>query len=143
MSRPSEFTLEEMAILKENPYTFSITKNRLSVTAEAKKKILELSSTELTYRQIVEELGYDPQILGLERTKNMVRDVLRDVKDGKTIHEGYLRAIGKRMSTKALEELDYNPASYRKLKNEVIYLRKEVEFLKKISQQVLSGKRGK
>ena len=47
------------------------------------------------------------------------------------------------MSTKALEELDYNPASYRKLKNEVIYLRKEVEFLKKISQQVLSGKRGK
>ncbi len=81
MSRPSEFTPEEMAILKENPYTFSITKNRLSVTAEAKKKILELSSTELTYRQIVEELGYDPQILGLERTKNMVRDVLRDVKD--------------------------------------------------------------
>ena len=138
MSRPSEFTPEEMAILKEN-----LTKNRLSVTAEAKKKILELSSTELTYRQIVEELGYDPQILGLERTKNMVRDVLRDVKDGKTIHEGYLRAIGKRMSTKALEELDYNPASYRKLKNEVIYLRKEVEFLKKISQQVLSGKRGK
>ena len=143
MSRPSEFTPEEMAILKENPYTFSITKNRLSVTAEAKKKILELSSTELTYRQIVEELGYDPQILGLERTKNMVRDVLRDVKDGKIIHEGYLRTIGKRISATALEELDCNPASYSKLKNEVIYLRKEVEFLKKISQQVLSGKRGK
>lgn len=61
----------------------------------------------------------------------MVRDVLRDVKDGKIIHEGYLRTIGKRISATALEELDCNPASYSKLKNEVIYLRKEVEFLKK------------
>lgn len=143
MSRPSEFTPEEIAILKGNPYTYKITKNRLSVTAEAKRKIIELSDTEMTYRQIVEELGYDPRILGLERTKNMVRGVLRDVKDGKIIHEGYLRTIGKRMSATALEELDCNPASYSKLKNEVIYLRKEVEFLKKISQQVLFGKRGK
>ena len=143
MSRPSEFTPEEIAILKGNPYTYKITQNRLSVTAEAKRKIIELRDTEMTYRQIVEELGYDPRILGLERTKNMVRGVLRDVKDGKIIHEGYLRTIGKRISATALEELDCNPASYSKLKNEVIYLRKEVEFLKKISQQVLFGKRGK
>jgi len=35
------------------------------------------------------------------------------------------------MSEEGLEKLDCNPASYNKLKNEVIYLRKEVEFLKK------------
>lgn len=143
MSKPSEFTPEEIAILKENPYTFRITKYRLSLTAEAKEKIVELSSAGSTYRQIVEELGYDPQMLGLGRAKDMVRDILRDVKEGKAIHEGYLRTVEKRMSTAALEKLDCDPASYRKLKNEVIYLRKEVEFLKKISQQVLSGKQGK
>ena len=47
------------------------------------------------------------------------------------------------MDDETIEKLECNPASYEKLKNEVIYLRKEVEFLKKISQQVISGKRGK
>ena len=47
------------------------------------------------------------------------------------------------MSEEEIEQLECNPGSYAKLKNEVIYLRKEVEFLKKISQQVISGKRGK
>ena len=47
------------------------------------------------------------------------------------------------MSKEEVEELECDPASYAKLKNEVVYLRQEVEFLKKISQQVISGKRGK
>ena len=140
MARDSKFTEEEISILKENPYTLKVAENRFSLTLEAKKKILELSNTGLTYRQIVEQLGYDSRILGTDRTKNIVRGVLRDVE---ALHEGYLRTAGTRMSEEGLEKLDCNPASYNKLKNEVIYLRKEVEFLKKISQQVISGKRGK
>ena len=143
MARDSKFTEEEISILKENPYTLKVAENRFSLTLEAKKKILELSNTGLTYRQIVEQLGYDSRILGTDRTKNIVRGVLRDVEAGRILHEGYLRTAGPRMSEEGLEMLDCHPASYNKLKNEVIYLRKEVEFLKKISQQVISGKRGK
>ena len=143
MARDSKFTEEEISILKENPYTLKVAENHFSLTLEAKKKILELSNTGLTYRQIVEQLGYDSRILGTDRTKNIVRGVLRDVEAGRILHEGYLRIAGTRMSEEGLEKLDCNPASYNKLKNEVIYLRKEVEFLKKISQQVISGKRGK
>ena len=143
MARDSKFTEEEISILKENPYTLKVAENRFSLTLEAKKKILELSNTGLTYRQIVEQLGYDSRILGTDRTKNIVRGVLRDVEAGRILHEGYLRTAGTRMSEEGLEKLDCNPASYNKLKNEVIYLRREVEFLKKISQQVISGKRGK
>jgi hypothetical protein len=47
------------------------------------------------------------------------------------------------MTAEQIAELQENPESYAKLKNEVIYLREEVEFLKKVSQQVISGKRGK
>ena len=47
------------------------------------------------------------------------------------------------MREEEIEQLECNTGSYAKMKNEVIYLRKEVEFLKKISQQVISGKRGK
>ena len=120
-----------MSILIENPYTLRVMGSRLSLTLEAKQKILELSRTGLTYRQIVEQLGYDSKMLGTQRTRNIVRNVLRDIEAGRTLHEGYLRTAGTRMSDEALEKLDCNPASYTKLKNEVIYLRKEVEFLKK------------
>ncbi len=49
----------------------------------------------------------------------------------------------KRLSTEEINALDTDEASVIKLKNEVVYLRAEVEFLKKISQQAISGKRGK
>ena len=75
--------------------------------------------------------------------KNMVRNVRREAESKNGLHEGYLRTAGTRMSEEEIEQLECNPVSYAKLKNEVIYLRKEVEFLKKISQQVISGKRGK
>ena len=139
----SSFNQEEIRILKENPNTASVTPSRLSVTLEAKKTILELYQSGWTPRQIIEELGYDPAMLGKQRTSNIVRNVRREAESKYGLHEGYLRTSGTRMSEEEIEQLECNPGSYAKLKNEVIYLRKEVEFLKKISQQVISGKRGK
>ena len=139
----SYFNQEEIRILKENPNTATVTSNRLSVTLKAKESILELIQAGWTSRRIVEELGYDPKILGENRIKNMVRSVRREAESEKGLHEGYFRTVGGRMSEEEIEQLECNPGSYAKLKNEVIYLRKEVEFLKKISQQVISGKRGK
>ncbi len=139
----SSFNQEEIRILKENPNTASVTPSRLSVTLEAKKTILELYQSGWAPRRIIEELGYDPAMLGKQRTSNIVRNVRREAESKYGLHEGYLRTSGTRMSEEEIEQLECNPGSYAKLKNEVIYLRKEVEFLKKISQQVISGKRGK
>ena len=143
MGKYSSFNEEQIRILKENPYTLSVTQSRISVTLEAKKLILELYQAGWTCRRIVEELGYDSKMLGEQRTKNMVRNVRREAESKNGLHQGYLRTAGTRMSEEEIEQLECNPGSYAKLKNEVIYLRKEVEFLKKISQQVISGKRGK
>jgi len=139
----SSFTQEDIRILKENPNTSTVTKSRLTITLEAKKIVLELHQAGWTSRRIVEELGYDSKMLGEQRTKNMVRNVRREAESKNGLHEGYIRTAGTRMSEEEIERLECNPGSYAKLKNEVIYLRKEVEFLKKISQQVISGKRGK
>ena len=139
----SRFNQEEIRILQENPNTASVTPSRLSVTLEAKKTILELYQSGWTPRRIIEELGCDPSMLGKQRTSNIVRNVRREAESKNGLHEGYLRTTGTRMSEEEIEQLECNPGSYAKLKNEVIYLRKEVEFLKKISQQVISGKRGK
>ena len=127
----SSFNPEEIRILKENPNTASVTPSRLSVTLEAKKTILELHQAGWTSRRIVEDLGYDPKMLGDQRMKNMVRNVRREADSRVGLHEGYLRTAGTRMDDDEIEQLDCNPASYAKLKNEVVYLRKEVEFVKK------------
>jgi len=141
--RRSGFTEEEMKILAANPYTLNVTESRLSITLEAKEIILSLYGAGKTCRQIVTELGYDPKMLGEQRMKNMVRNTRREAKSGVGLHQGYVRSAATRMDKEEIEQLDCSPASYAKLKNEVIYLRQEVEFLKKISQQVISGKRGK
>ena len=143
MRKQSSFTQEETRILKENPNTAKVTENRISLTLDAKQTILELNQNGLTPREIIIQLGYNPEILGKNRMRNMVRNVLRDVASEQGLHEGYLRTARTRMDDETIEKLECNSASYAKLKNEVIYLRKEVEFLKKISQQVISGKRGK
>ncbi len=143
MRKYSSFTQEDIRVLKENPNTAAVTASRLSITLEAKKVILELHQAGWTARRIVEELGYNPKMLGEQRMKNMVRNVRREAESKNGLHEGYLRTAGSRMSEEEIKQLECNPGSYAKLKNEVIYLRKEVEFLKKISQQVISGKRGK
>jgi hypothetical protein len=143
MSNRKRFTPEEIRILNANPHTASLTTTRISLTLDAKHQIIELSHAGMTPREIVIQLGYDPVMLGKCRTRNIVRNVLRDAKAGKVLHEGYLRSTETRMDDEAIEQLDCKPESFIKLRNEVIYLRKEVEFLKKISQQVISGKRGK
>ena len=138
-----ELTEEEVRNIKENPYTLSITPTRFALTKEGKEKILELAEAGKTIRQIMTELGYDPEMLGHHRTKNLIRKIREEAESQAGIHNGYVKRKPKHLTTDQIAELEQNPASYAKLKNEVIYLREEVEFLKKISQKVISGKRGK
>ena len=137
-----EFTPEEIRILKENPNTFEALPRKLAFTKKAKEKILELSALGMSARAIV-ELGYDPEMLGGGRVKNIPYYVRMEAELWGELHQGYPKRSIKRITSSQITELEGSADSYAKLKNEVIYLREEVEFLKKISQQVISGKRGK
>ena len=143
MKKNQGFTDEEIYILQRNPYTFNVSRKRFALTLAGKELVLQLQEEGYNYRQIMEKLGYDPEMLGIQRAKNLVRYTRREAETELGLHEGYPRRAQKRLSEEELEKLVCNPVSYAKLKNEVIYLRKEVEFLKKISQRVISGKRGK
>ena len=80
-------------------------------------------------------MGYDPKMLGRNRTKNLIRKIKEEAESRTGIHNGYAKRNPKRLTVEQIAELQENPASYSKLKTEVIYLREEVEFLKKISQR--------
>jgi hypothetical protein len=137
-----EFTPEEIEILRKNPNTWSVNKLRISLTKEAKERILELSDMGYSSQQCLRELGYDTTILGKSRCSSVVYNTQRDVRQGKQVHDGYAKRQPKRLSADELEDLPLNHESYIRMKNELVYLKQEVDFLKKISQLAKSGKRG-
>lgn len=137
-----EFTPEEIEILRKNPNTWSVNKLRISLTKEAKERILELSDMGYSSQQCLRELGYDTTILGKSRCSSVVYNIQRDVRQGKQVHDGYAKRQPKRLSADELEDLPLNHESYIRMKNELVYLKQEVDFLKKISQLAKSGKRG-
>lgn len=137
-----EFTPEEIEILRKNPNTWSVNKLRISLTKEAKERVLELSDMGYSSQQCLRELGYDTTILGKSRCSSVVYNTQRDVRQGKQVHDGYAKRQPKRLSADELEDLPLNHESYIRMKNELVYLKQEVDFLKKISQLAKSGKRG-
>ena len=144
MGTRKKFTAEEIQVLSANPYTLTITENRISFTVKAKQIILEQYEAGKSIRQIFKDLDYDPDILGNGRLKSIAKNIKAEAESGIGLHEGYNRqSRQKKMSAAEIEKLGTDELSVIKLKNEVIYLRAEVEFLKKISQQVISEKRGK
>ena len=144
MGVKKRFTPEEVRQLSDNPYTLSVTENRISFTLEAKKKILELFGLGKSLRQTLTEMGYDVEVLGHGRMKSIIKNIQAEAESEEGLHQGYKREVKrKQLSTEELNSLGVDEMSVIKLRNEVVYLRAEVEFLKKISQQVISGKRGK
>ena len=137
------FSEEEIQILLKNPNTLSATKYQLRLTLDAKKKVYELSQSKVPVHRILRELGYDAEMLGIQRVKNFIRNIKQEAASKNGLHQGSAPRKKRRLTADQIAELEENPESYARLKNEVIYLREEVEFLKKISQQVISGKRDK
>jgi hypothetical protein len=144
MGVKKRFTPEEVRQLSDNPYTLSVTENRISFTLEAKKKILELFGLGKSLRQTLTEMGYDVEVLGHGRMKSIIKNIQAEAESEEGLHQGYKREVKrKQLSTEELNSLGVDEMSVIKLRNEVVYLRAEVEFLKKISQEAISGKRGK
>ena len=113
-----EFTPEEIEILRKNPNTWSVNKFRISLTKEAKERILELADRGYSSGQCMAELGYDTKILGKSRCSSAVYNTQREVKQGKQIHDGYAKRQPKRLSADELDELPINHESYIRMKNE-------------------------
>ena len=144
MGVKKRFTPEEVRQLSDNPYTLSVTENRISFTLEAKKKILELFGLGKSLRQTLTEMGYDVEVLGHGRMKSIIKNIQAEAESEEGLHQGYKREVKrKQLSTEELNSLGVDEMSVIKLRNEVVYLRAEVEFLKKTSQEAISGKRGK
>ena len=135
------FTPAEIELLKQNPNTFRVTSNRLYLTLHAKERIVEMWEKHYSFSCIMEELGYDIDVVGIPRAHGLVERAREEAASPYGLHEGYFRAP-KRIGISELAEL-HGEESVSKLKNEVVYLRQEMDFLKKISRLANTEKRGK
>lgn len=128
-----EYTAKEMKLLKANPYTFKVTKNKLYFTIEFKEAFWTAYQAGMAPRKILEDLGYDLEIFGQKQIDSIVQSIKRQAQSGSGFRQGENRtrrkkdglSIPKGTSPESKEALEG-------ILNEVKYLRQEVEFLKKI-----------
>lgn len=125
------FTQEQIKKLEKNPYTFKVTKSKLYFTAKFKEDFWISYQAGNAPRKIMQDLGYDLSLFTQKQIDNYVQRIKKEALSGQGFREGENR--GRRVSMKATQEDDLSsPQSIERMQNELLYLRQEVEFLKKI-----------
>ena len=119
-----EYTPKQIKELKANPYT-------LNVTAKFKEDFWISYQAGNAPRKILLDFGYNLEYFGQKQIDDIVQRIKRQALSGNGFTEGENRQ--KRIPMKATNEEDLSsPQSIERMQNELLYLRQEVEFLKKI-----------
>ena len=91
-----EYTAKEMKLLKANPYTFKVTKNKLYFTIEFKEAFWTAYQAGFAPRKILQDLGYDLEMFGQKQIDSMVQSIKRQAQDGNGFREGEDRSRRKK-----------------------------------------------
>lgn len=137
MSTKKLFTPEEVEILKENPYTWKVSTDRITYTQEFQKDFWELSLQGLSGTDAFKALGYDPRMLGKERIHNTTKRIRKQGNSPEGIRpkpRKWMRTIRKQFKVADLEKMSHKEVAKR-MQQEIVYLQQQVEFLKKVMQQ--------
>ena len=133
-----KFTEEEQQILLQNSYTISVTTTNLYTSKEFKEEFLKRYLIgDKSPRQIISELGYDPEILGYHRITGIHHHVMEKYRAGEPFEDGGYRQRIKGRQAGVLPQTKLDPVNHDEVKHlraEVSYLRQEVSFLKKLMQ---------
>ena len=124
-----KFTREQMEQLRSNPYTYKVTTCQIFFTAEFKERFYQLRQEGLLLNEVITMLGYDPDVLGEKRIDGISHLINKAVREGKGFQEG----VAPRTSILDEEYPELTRENFLKMQHELLYLKQEIEFLKKIS----------
>ena len=122
------FTNEEVAMLRNNPYTYAVTPHTLSFTKEFKELFWKEYQAGEIPRQILEKHGFPADVLGKQRIWGIAHTIKAQYYSEEGLREG-----SRKKNPPAGRDCKTTEETVRQLQNEVQYLRQEIEFLKKIS----------
>lgn len=126
-----EYTTKQMKQLEKNPYIFKVTKHRLYYTAKFKEDFWVSYQAGNTPRKILADFGFDLEIFEQKQIDSIVQHIKKQALAGNGFSEGVNRQRRTPKKAASEEELS-SPQSIERMQNELLYLRQEVEFLKKI-----------
>ena len=126
-----EYTAKQIKQLEKNPYVFKATKHRLYYTAKFKEDFWVSYQAGNTPRKILTDFGFDINMFGQKQIDSLVQHVKKQALSGNGFTEGENRQRRVPREATSEEELS-SPQSIERMQNELLYLRQEVEFLKKI-----------
>lgn len=120
-----KFTPEEMSILRKNKYVLDVSPSIVHFSAEFKQEFWDALMQGKLPRDIVKNLGVDPEILGESRLSGLKTMIRNEVKKGNGFRDfnTYLQAGNGYMSAE-------NRIKY--LEMQLAYKNQEIDFLKKI-----------
>jgi len=128
-----EYTAKEIKILKANPYTFKVTKNKLYFTTEFKETFWIGYQAGTAPRKLLKDMGYDLDMFGQKQIDSIVQRIKKQAQNGYGFTQG--ENCTRRIKDKIIKTEDISnslPEITAQIWNEVKYLRQEVEYLKKI-----------
>ena len=125
------FTAEEIEILKANPYTHSISADAIRFKKEFHDQYRRLYMLGHNCTKIFKELGYSIEILGIRRIYSF---------DSRIKAKSQLTEEVLAPSEDVEEQFVDKDIQSARLQNEVLYLRQELEFIKKIIKAESSSK---
>ena len=123
----SSFSLYEIAILRENPYTHEVRQKQISFAAEFKEVFWARYQAGEYIPGIFESLGYDPKILGSGRMYSLAANLRKCAAEGREFTSGYSKRTSR--GTNAARKAEPDTAATQ---HELTDLRQQVEFLKKL-----------
>ena len=124
----AQFTPEQREILKANPFTLFVDDHQIRFTLEFKQYLLtEREKYGTPWKEVFRKAGYDPDILGQARISKAVYLIRKQATSPNGLHE----TVSQKHLIK-LEKKQNAEKAIRDLQQEVIHLRQQVEFLKKI-----------
>ena len=131
-----------MKLLKANPYTFKVTKNKLYFTIEFKEAFWTAYQAGMAPRKILEDLGYDLEMFHQKQIDSMVQSINRQAYSENGFTQGENRTRRKKDELFIPEGVSIeSKETLESILNEVKYLRQEVDFLKKIVKTENTAKR--
>ena len=123
-----KYTQKQIKELKSNPYTLQIDDKRIFFTIEFKKVFWTKYQAGMSPRAILKELNYNLDYFGQKQIDSIVQRVKKEALVGE-FTDGYSR--NNRMKIKEPPDA-ITPQNIKQMQNELLYLRQEVDFLKKV-----------
>ena len=135
------FTEGQQQLLRQNPYIYSVTETRITLTKEFKELFMTAYKAGESPRKILEDHGFDISIIGERRIWSFSQHIRTEYKKYGEFHEGYgprSEAASPDAPSDAAKPVSQTD-EIKQLRHEVDYLKQEMEFLKNFPRSELQG----